>query len=83
MPLQLLRMLQPALRVAGQHTLAAASGATAPQLLTAADHDQLRRTCQTGLELVKAVAEVPDSRRMFVVSWRHRLPAHVFNSRLA
>ncbi|KAI7846408.1 hypothetical protein COHA_000118 [Chlorella ohadii] len=46
--------------------MAAASGATAPPLLTAADHDQLRRTCQTGLELVKAVVEVPDSRRMFV-----------------
>lgn len=67
--MQLLRLLQPALRTAGQHTLAAAGGTAPPPLLTAADHDKLRRDCQTGVELVKAVHEVPESRRMFMVSW--------------
>lgn len=75
MPLQLLRMMHPALRVAGQHTLAAASRAAALPLLTPADHDRLRQDCQTGVELVNAEREVPDSARIFTVRWLPKPPA--------
>ena len=65
------RTLAPALFTAGQHTLAAAAADLPTRWpRTGADHERVRQSSQTSVEMVRAAGDVPKEARLFVVRGR-------------